>query len=122
MLFPIIGKCQEVEAFIFYENIPSYKGNIVEFIHNNTIYPDSAKIRKIEGCVFVEFDIDTLGNTQNHRIKYGIRDDFNNEAIRVASLLKFEPIANKMRNATFDNYIICVKFKLPKEGRKKNRQ
>lgn len=113
MLFTIIGKCQEVEAFILYKNLPSYNGDMVKFIQDNTIYPDSAKICKIEGCVFVEFDIDTLGNTMNHRIKYGIREDFNNEAIRVASLLKFNPITKKERNATFDNCVICVHFKLP---------
>lgn len=122
ILFSIVGKGQDptfISGFIDY--LPSYKGDLVEFIQDNIIYPDSAKICKIEGRVFVEFDIDTLGNTQNHRIKYGIRDDFNNEAIRVATLLKFNPITKKGRKVAFQNHIICVNFKLPKEGRKKNR-
>lgn len=120
ILFPIIGKGQETELITgFVDHLPSFKGNITEFIQDNTIYPDSAKICKIEGRVFVEFDIDTLGNTHNHRIKYGIRDDFNNEAIRVASLMKFVPITYKKKPIEYRDYMICVNFKLPKERQKK---
>lgn len=115
LTYAIVGTSQN-----YIEGVPPYKGDI-EFIRNNTIYPDSAKICKIEGRVFVEFDIDTLGNTQNHRVKYGIRDDFNNEAIRVASLMKFDPITKNGIPIEYKDYMICVNFKLPKEGRKKNR-
>ena len=117
LLFPIVGICQdEVKAFIQYEHIPTYNGDIVKFIQKNTNYPESAKINRIEGIVWVEFDIDTAGNTLNHRIKYGIRNDFNEEAVRVVKLLKFNQ--TRELNNSFNNYVVPVKFKMPKEKHK----
>ena len=117
LTFPIIGICQDtVKAFIDYEHFPTYNGDIAKFIQKNTNYPESAIINKIEGVVWMEFDIDTVGNTLNHRIKYGIRDDFNEEALRVVKLLKFNPTSEI--NNSFNNYVVPVKFKLPKEKHK----
>lgn len=107
----------DFDGTIMYD-VPSYKGNMQRFLKDHIIYPDSAKINRIECCVFVEFDVDSLGNTINHRIKYGVRKDFDKEAIRVASLLKFNPLKKEGNNKIFKNYIIRVEFKLPKNNEK----
>ena len=92
--------------------------HLTKFINKNTVYPENARGNKIEGMVFVEFGIDSLGNTINHRVKYGIRQDFDKEALRVAKLLKFKPVKS-CDSICINNYLVPIRFKLPKKMRKR---
>ena len=71
------------------QELPKIK-NINKFIDENLRYPESAKKDKIEGKIFVSFWIDTLGYTSEHKITKGIRPDLDEEALRVARLIKFD--------------------------------
>lgn len=85
------------------------------FIEENLRYPETAIEDKIEGKVFVDFWIDTVGCTQEHRIIKGIREDLDNEALRVVKLLKFEEPA-KNRGKPFGYcFTISISFVLPKK-------
>jgi len=66
---------------------PGGNNRIEEIIGTNSKYPIKALIDKIGGNVFVEFTVDTFGNTTNINVIKGIRDDLNNEAIRLVDLL-----------------------------------
>lgn len=73
----------------------SFEG-IQAFLTENIKYPETAIKDKIEGKVFVEFWIDTAGFTHEHKIVKGVREDLDNEALRVAKLIKFdEPAKNR---------------------------
>ena len=122
-LVSIVGKSQNSNMyFVNYAELPQFcNGDISEyakFIRNNTKYPESAKISKIEGVVTVCFDIDTLGNTINHRIESSLREDFDKEALRVAKLLKFKPVKS-CDSICINNYLVPIRFKMPKKMRKR---
>ncbi len=82
------------------------------FIQNKIHYPESAKMDSIQGKVFVTFWIDTTGNTINCKVIRGIRKDLDNEALRVAKLIKFEKPAMQRGKPVKVKYVIPIEFKL----------
>jgi TonB family protein len=95
------------------ESMPVFRGNLEKFIKNQIEYPVSALKDSIEGKVFVSFWVDTLGNTTEHTIVSGIREDLNNEALRVTKLIKFKKAAMQKGKPIKVKYILKVEFKLP---------
>jgi len=75
----------------FDENYPENDiKKLYEFIFENLTYPETAKTDKIEGTVFVEFWVDTNGFTSEHKVVVSVRQDLDDEALRVAKLIKFD--------------------------------
>ncbi len=83
---------------------------LMEFIKQNLKYPESSAC--IEGRVIVTVTIDSLGNVCNPKVIRGLEPSFDQEALRVVSLLpKFKPGAlnGKKINTTM---IIPISWKL----------
>ena len=99
-------------GLIQYESMPIFRGDLSEFIESNIIYPPSALNDSIEGKIFVSFYVDTLGNTINHKIVNEIRNDLNEEALRVTRLIKFDKPAMLNGKPTMVKYTIPVEFYL----------
>lgn len=96
---------------------PEFGGGInglPNFIMQNIIYPPSAKADTVEGTVFVGCYVDTLGHTTNHEVLRGIRNDLNEEALRVAKLVNFDKAAMQAGKPIKVRYTIPVVFKLTK--------
>lgn len=74
----------------FIEEAPLFDGDLKEFIQEKLAYPLSARMDTLEGTVIISFWIDTLGLTTNHKVIRGIRDDLDNEALRISKLIKFD--------------------------------
>lgn len=106
------GTCIDTIGLIQYESMPIFRGNILDFIETNIIYPPSALNDSIEGKIFVSFYVDTLGNTINHKIVNEIRNDLNEEALRVTRLIKFDKPAMLNGKPTEVKYILPVEFRL----------
>lgn len=100
------------------EAMPIYKGNLLKFIEGNIIYPISALSDSLEGKIFVSFYVDTLGNTFNHKIINEVRNDLDQEAIRVTRLIKFEKPAMHNGRPVEVKYTIPVEFRLTKSVKK----
>jgi TonB family protein len=81
--------------FVVVEQMPSYPGGDVEllnFIKNNTRYPEAAKAKKIQGRVIVRFVVSTEGNAEGVSVLKGVDPLLDAEAIRVTSeLAGFRP-------------------------------
>jgi len=103
------------------KNIIYSENKLKEFIQNNIRYPESAKSDSVYGRVFVSFWIDTIGNTIDHKVIKGIRDDLDNEALRVTKLIVFEKPAMQKGKPVKISFTVPVEFKLvePKEETKK---
>ena len=99
-------------GLIQYESMPIFRGDLSEFIESNIIYPPSALNDSIDGKIFVSFYVDTMGNTINHKIVNEIRNDLNEEALRVTRLIKFEKPAMQNGKPTMVKYTIPVEFNL----------
>ena len=85
---------EEVDTSLLYFDdnwaMPTFPGGpekMKEIIRTNSKYPIKALIDKVSGTVIVEFTVDTFGNTTNINVVKGIREDLNNEAIRLVDLL-----------------------------------
>lgn len=102
----------KVEMITFIEEAPFFNGNLKEFIQGEVVYPLSAKKDTIKGIVVISFTIDTLGLTVNHKVVKGIREDLNNEALRVAKLIKFDRPALQKGRPIEVEYTVPVVFNL----------
>jgi protein TonB len=100
------------EMVTFIEEAPLFNGDLNEFIQNEIVYPLDARKDTIEGTVIISFKIDTLGLTNNHEVVKGIREDVNNEALRIAKLIKFDrPALQKGKPITVE-YTVPIVFDL----------
>lgn len=94
------------------EAMPIFKGDLYFFLQNHIVYPINAKNDKVAGRVIVSFWVDTIGKTFDHKIEKGIRDDINQEALRVSKLIKFAKPAMSGGNPVKVQYFITIEFKL----------
>jgi len=100
------------ESLVMYiENPPQFKGDLRTFIQQQVNYPETMKIDSIDCKVFVTFWVDTIGKTVEHKVAKGIREDVNNEALRVARLIKFEKPAMQRGKPIRVSYTVPVVFR-----------
>ena len=74
------------DAMIEFEEMPEFPGGekaLINYISENTKYPLSAIKDSITGLVTLIFVIDTDGSTKSFKIFKRVRDDIDNECIRV---------------------------------------
>lgn len=95
------------------ESMPIFNGDIYSFIQKNMVYPKKALDEKVEGRVLVSFWVDTNGKTIDHEIVVGVRDDLNQEALRIVRLLVFSKPGMQNKKPVKVKYTIKVEFKLP---------
>ena len=81
--------------FVVVEEMPMYPGGDVEllnFLKNNTRYPEAVKDKKIQGRVIVRFVVSTEGKAEGVSVLKGVDPLLDAEAIRVTSMLTgFKP-------------------------------
>ncbi len=80
--------------WVYVDQMPLFKGGdseLLKYIAENTIYPESAKENKIQGKVIVGFVVNRDGTVSNVKIEKGVNPDLDAEALRVVkSLPSFE--------------------------------
>jgi len=105
------------------EELPIYDNNfpkktfekLFEFLSENLTFPSTAKADKVEGQVFVEFWIDTNGFTSEHKIIQSVRQDLDDEALRVIRLIKFEEPAKNQGEPVGVCFQLPIRFTLDKQ-------
>jgi len=100
------------------ESMPEFNGDLKEFINQNTVFPESAIQDSIEGTVYILFWVDIDGKTTDHEVIRGIRDDLDEEALRVARLILFEKAAMQRGKPVKVSFTIPVKFYFESEEKK----
>lgn len=105
------NKDYQVEMFSPPERRPIMK-DLCRFILDNIEYPKSAINELVSGTILIDFHVETNGNTSNHRVIKGVREDLNDEALRVAKLLKFDKPAYTRSKAVRTIYLIPISFLL----------
>jgi TonB family protein len=102
--------------FVVVEEMPMYPGGdiaLLNFIAENTQYPEAAKADTIQGKVIVRFIVNTEGNTEGITVLKGVHPLLDAEAIRVVKLLSgFKP---GMQGGKAVNvwYMVPINFTLP---------
>ncbi len=83
-----------------------------DFINRNLVYPELARINKVEGDVNIRYEINHKGDVTDVKIIGGLDEACNDEAIRVVKLLKFiVPKAPRGLKVTFHK-TIRIHFRL----------
>jgi TonB family protein len=81
--------------FVVVEEMPQYPGGekaLLDFLKENTNYPESAKADKIEGRVIVRFIVNKSGNVEGLSVMKGVDPALDAEALRVVGMLSgFKP-------------------------------
>jgi periplasmic protein TonB len=95
---------------------PSYPGGLqamMNFISENTVYPEAAIKKSIQGKVVVKFVIDTIGKVSNASIVISVDPLLDSEAVRVVRLMDgWSP--GRMKNKKVPVfYTLPINFKLP---------
>lgn len=114
--FELPNKISKDDTYVMVEKMPQYPGGDVEllnFIKNNSNYPEAAKADKIEGRVIVRFVINKNGNTEDPVILKGVNPMLDAEAIRVVSILKGFSPGTLGGNPVNVYYMVPVNFSLP---------
>jgi len=96
---------------------PVYKGGpkaMGRFIKETLKYPPEAIKEKAEGTVVIRMDIDFKGKVVATKVKTGVGYGCDEEAQRVAKLLKFELESSVRKGRILYHKTINIRFKLPK--------
>ena len=97
---------------------PEFPGGypaLYKFIADHLKYPESAKMKRIQGKVLVKFIVGKQGEVENPEIVKGITPDIDAEAIRVVkSLPKWIPGSHKGKNVRVSS-TVSVNFKLDEQ-------
>ena len=100
----------------YISNPPYYTGGIdsmKSFIARNLQYPQFALEDKVKGTVFVSFLVDTNGLTIDHKVVRSVRNDLDEEALRVSRLIVFFQPAKQKDKPIKVPFTIPFKFELP---------
>lgn len=105
------------ESFIEKTYYPGGGKAMAAFIAKHLKYPQEALDNRIEGKVTLELDIDKNGRVIRTRVKSGLGYGCDEEAQRLASLMRFSATKNKKVRVEFHK-TIHIPFQLPPQGQK----
>ncbi|MDX9810815.1 MAG: M56 family metallopeptidase [Bacteroidales bacterium] len=104
------------EPFMVVEEMPLFPGGdvgLLQFIAENTSYPEEAKTKGIQGRVIVRFCVETDGSVNRLSVMKGIDPLLDSEALRVVgSMPKFEKAGHQGGKAVPVWYMVPITFKL----------
>ncbi len=97
---------------------PAYPGGpkaMREFLQKHLQYPEPARLNRVEGTVALRYEIDYKGNVTDVQVLTGLGYGCDEEAVRLAGLLKFDVPPARGVKVTFHN-TLKVHFRLPKQA------
>lgn len=97
------------------EELPVFPGGteaLMQFIAENIQYPELAKIKNIEGRVFVNFVIEADGKVSNAKVLRGIGHGCDEEAVRVISSMPDWQAGKQGGQAVRTSFNIPIRFAL----------
>jgi len=95
--------------------MPEFKGGkekLIKYLTANIKYPETATRDKIEGKVFVNFVVAADGKIIEEKVIKGVRDDLDNEALRVIRKMPRWKHGEQKGNAIRVSYTLPISFKL----------
>lgn len=92
------------------------KGNgikdLSKFIQTKMNYPESARRDLKEGTVIISYIVELDGSTSQHKIVKSVRDDIDNEAIRICKLIKYAEPAKQANKSVRVKMTLPIEFSL----------
>jgi len=97
-----------------FPEFPGGKSKMTNFIHENLNYPKKAFKDKVEGRVILSFIVDKSGDIRDIVIIKSVREDIDNEAIRLFKTMPKWLPAKKNGNPVSVRFKVPLDFKLTK--------
>lgn len=104
--------------FVKIHEYPGGKKAFQLFVTSTINYPKLAIENKIEGSVYLEFEVGFEGVVTNAKVVHGIGFGCDEEALRIINLLKYAP-QNNHGVKLISKHKVKINFKLPVEEIKK---
>ena len=92
--------------------MPSFPGNIQQFLRAHLVWPAGRKNKNIEGRVIVKFYIDRDGSCSQFKVLRSLNPSFDAEALRVLKLMPKWNMSSMEEGGTW--YVLPVYFKKQK--------
>lgn len=92
--------------------MPSFPGNIQEFLRTHLVWPAGRKNKNVEGRVIVKFYIDRDGSCSQFKVLRSLNSSFDAEALRVLKLMPKWNMSSMEGSGTW--YVLPVYFKKQK--------
>ena len=92
--------------------MPSFPGNIQQFLHTHLVWPAGRKNKNVEGRVIVKFYIDRDGSCSQFKVLRSLNPSFDAEALRVLKLMPKWNVSSMEGSGTW--YVLPVYFKKQK--------
>ena len=92
--------------------MPSFPGNIQQFLRTHLVWPAGRKNKKVEGKVIVKFYIERDGTCSQFKILRSLSPAFDTEALRVLKLMPKWNVDSTAKGGTW--FILPVRFKKQK--------
>ena len=89
--------------------MPSFPGNIQQFLRTHLVWPASRKNKNVEGRVVVKFYIDRNGSCSQFKVLRSLNSSFDAEALRVLKLMPKWNMSSMEGSGTW--YVLPVFFK-----------
>ena len=89
--------------------MPSFPGNIQQFLRAHLVWPAGRKNKKVEGKVIVKFYIERDGTCSQFKILRSLSPAFDTEALRVLKLMPKWNVDSTAKGGTW--YVLPVYFK-----------
>ena len=89
--------------------MPSFPGNIQQFLRAHLVWPAGCKNKKVEGKVIVKFYIERDGTCSQFKILRSLNPAFDAEALRVLKLMPKWNMSSMEGSGTW--YVLPVSFK-----------
>ena len=89
--------------------MPSFPGNIQQFLRTHLVWPAGRKNKNVEGRVVVKFYIDRNGSCSQFKVLRSLNSSFDAEALRVLKLMPKWNMSSMERGGAW--YVLSVFFK-----------
>ena len=89
--------------------MPSFPGNIQQFLRTHLVWPAGRKNKNVEGRVIVKFYIDRDGSCSQFKILRSLKRSFDAEVLRVLKLMPKWNMSSMEGSGTW--YVLPVYFK-----------
>ena len=93
----------------YFPPMPSFPGNIQQFLRAHLVWPAGRKNKKVEGKVIVKFYIERDGTCSQFKILRSLSPAFDTEALRVLKLMPKWNVDSTAKGGTW--YVLPVSFK-----------
>ena len=109
----IFRRIMKDKKFVKKAEYPGGNEELKKFVKKNLCYPKEALLHRVEGKVFLKYQVNDNGDVHSIVVVNGIGYGCDEEAKRIVGLLKFPAQINK-RVRINTKFKIAIHFNLPK--------